>query len=292
MRSCYIALPQSDLFHWARCSEIAFMLSQMARFPSFYGWVIYTYSCCSVSQSCPTLCDPMDCSMPGLPVLTISQSLPEFMFIALVMPSSHLILWWPLLLLPLIFPGIRDFSNKSSVWIRWPKYWNFSFSISPSSEYSGLISLKIDWSKGLSEVFSSTTVRRHQFFGTLPSLLSSSDNHTWPLYTYIYMYILYIACHILERETEGEESNRHLLMWGVRFHPEGEGREDRTPQTPCRLSNSPTGWISLLSPECPRSNTLVDIFHLTNCVGYSEAQIHKYFLKEDFYKSYWEVEYF
>ena len=100
------------------------------------------------------------------------------------------------------------------------------------------------------------------------------------------MYILYIACHILERETEGEESSRHLLMWGVRFHPEGEGREDRTPQTPCHLPNSPTGWISLLSPECPRSNTLVDIFHLTNCVGYSEAQIHKNFLKEDFYKSY------
>ena len=77
--------------------------------------------------------------------LTISRSLSKFMSIALVMPSSRLILWCPLLLLPSIFPSIRDFSNESSVRIRWPKYWSFSFSISPSSEYSGLISLKIDW---------------------------------------------------------------------------------------------------------------------------------------------------
>ena len=77
--------------------------------------------------------------------LIISQSLPKFMSIVLVMPSSHLILWCPLLFLPSIFPSIRDFSSESSVHIRWLKYWSFSFSISPSSEYSGLISLKIDW---------------------------------------------------------------------------------------------------------------------------------------------------
>ena len=77
--------------------------------------------------------------------LTISQSLPKFMSIVLVMPSSNLILWCPLLLLPSIFPSIRDSSNESAVCIRWPKYWSFSFSINPSSEYSGLISLKIDW---------------------------------------------------------------------------------------------------------------------------------------------------
>ena len=76
---------------------------------------------------------------------TISWSLPKFMFIALVMPSSHLILWCPLLLLPSIFPSIRDFSNELSVCIRWSKYWSFNFNISPSSEFSGLISLKIDW---------------------------------------------------------------------------------------------------------------------------------------------------
>ena len=76
--------------------------------------------------------------------LTISWSLPKFIFIASEMPSSCLILWCPLLLLPSIFPSIRDFSNESSVCIRWPEYWSFSLSISPSSEYSGLISLKID----------------------------------------------------------------------------------------------------------------------------------------------------
>ena len=120
--------------------------------------------------------------------LIISQRLPKFMFIASVMLSSHLILWCPFLLLPSIFPSIRDFSNESSVCIRWPKYWRSSFSMSPSSEYSGLISIKIDLiglisllSRGLSGVFSSTTVRRYQFFGVLPSLWSSSHNQTWPL---------------------------------------------------------------------------------------------------------------
>ena len=76
--------------------------------------------------------------------LTISQSLPKFMSIASMMPSSHLILWHPLLL-PSIFPSIRNFSNESTVHIRWPKYWSFSFIISPSNDWSRLISLKIDW---------------------------------------------------------------------------------------------------------------------------------------------------
>ena len=77
--------------------------------------------------------------------LTISQSLPKFMFIVSVMLSNHFVLWCPLLLLPSTSPSIRDFSNVLSVRIRWPKYWCFSNSISPSSEYSGLISLKIYW---------------------------------------------------------------------------------------------------------------------------------------------------
>ena len=86
------------------------------------------------------------------------------------MPSSHLILCHPLLLLPSIFPSIRVFSNESVLRIRWPKYQSFSFSISPSNEYSGLISFRMDWldslqSKGLSRVFSNTTVQKHQFFG-------------------------------------------------------------------------------------------------------------------------------
>ena len=77
--------------------------------------------------------------------LTISWSLPKFMSIALEMPSNHLILWRPLLVLPSIFPSIRDFSNESAIHIRWPKYWSFSFSIRPSNKYSVLISLKIGW---------------------------------------------------------------------------------------------------------------------------------------------------
>ena len=89
----------------------------------------------SVAQSCPTLCDPMNCSTPGLPV---HHQLPEFtqtQSIESVMPSSHLILCRPLLLLPSIFPSIRVFSNESALCNRWPEYWNFSFNISPSNEY-------------------------------------------------------------------------------------------------------------------------------------------------------------
>ena len=95
--------------------------------------------------------------------ITNSRSLPKPMSIESVMPSNHLILRCPLLL-PSIFPSIRVFSNESAVCIRWPKYWSFSFSISPSKEYSELISFKIDWldlSSGLSGVFSSTTVQKH-----------------------------------------------------------------------------------------------------------------------------------
>ena len=92
------------------------------------------------------LWDPMDCSTPGFPVLPfISRSLPKLMSIESVMPSNHLILCRPLLLLPSIFPSIRVFSNESALRIRWLKYWSFSFSISPSNEYSGLISFRIDW---------------------------------------------------------------------------------------------------------------------------------------------------
>ena len=98
----------------------------------------------SVAQLCLTPCDPMDCSMPGLPV---HHQLLEFTHthaIESVMPSNHLILCCPLLLPPSIFPSLRVFSNESALLIRWPKYWSFSFSISPSNEYSGLISFRID----------------------------------------------------------------------------------------------------------------------------------------------------
>ena len=106
---------------------------------------IYTMVSSVQSLSPVWLCDPMDCSMPGLPVHQQLWSLLKLMSIQLVMPSSCLILCPPLLLLPSIFPSKRVFPNESVLCIRWPKYWIFSFSISPSNEYSGLISFKIDW---------------------------------------------------------------------------------------------------------------------------------------------------
>ena len=138
----------------------------------------------SVAQSCPTLCDPMDCSTPGLPSITNSQSLLKLMAIELVMPSNHLILCHPLLLPPLIFPSIRVFSSESILCIRWPNYWSFSFSISPSNEYSGLISIRrTGWislhSKGLSRVFSNTTVQKHQFFSFIYSPTLTSIHYYW-----------------------------------------------------------------------------------------------------------------
>ena len=98
----------------------------------------------SVTQLCPALCDPMDCSTTRFPV-SPTPTASHTVFIEWVMPSNHLILCHPLLLLPSIFPSIRVFSNESVLSIRWPKYWNFSFSISPSNEYLGLISFRIDW---------------------------------------------------------------------------------------------------------------------------------------------------
>ena len=99
----------------------------------------------SVIQSCPTLCNARDCSMPVSLFITNSQSLLKLISIESVMPSDHCILCHPFLLPPSIFSSIRVFSNESVLPIRWPKYWSFSFSISPSNEYSGLFSFRIDW---------------------------------------------------------------------------------------------------------------------------------------------------
>ena len=98
-----------------------------------------------MEASCSTLCTPMDCSTPAFLSFTISQSLHKLMSVESVMPINHLTLCHPLLLLPSIFPRIRIFSNESALCIRWPKYWSFSFSISPLNEYSGFISFRIDW---------------------------------------------------------------------------------------------------------------------------------------------------
>ena len=110
----------------------------------------------SVTQSCLTLCDPMNHIMPSLSITNYQSSL-KLTSIESVMPSSHLILCRPLLLLPSIFHSIRVFSNKLGLHTRWPKYWSFSYSNAPSSAYSGLISFRINWffislqSKGLSQ---------------------------------------------------------------------------------------------------------------------------------------------
>ena len=117
----------------------------------------------SVAQSCLILCSLMDCSTPGSPSITNSQSLLKLMPVDSVLPSNHLILCCPLLLLPSIFPSIRVFSNESFLHIRWPKYRSFSSNISPSSKYSGLISFRIDWSDLLAVQ------------GTLKSLLQHSS---------------------------------------------------------------------------------------------------------------------
>ena len=105
--------------------------------------MLFLASFSSVSQWCPTLCDPMNCSMPGLPVYHQFQF--KLTSIESVMPSSHLILFRPLLLLPPIPPSIRVFSNESTLRMRWPKYWSFSFSIIPSKEHPAPISFRMDW---------------------------------------------------------------------------------------------------------------------------------------------------
>ena len=113
----------------------------------FFRFVLFFFffQFSSVSQFCLTLCDPLDSSMSGLSVHHNSWSLLKLMSITSVMPSNHLTLCCPLLLLPSIFPRIMVFSSESMLRIRWPKYWSFNFSMSPFNEYSGLISFRMDW---------------------------------------------------------------------------------------------------------------------------------------------------
>ena len=122
-------------------------------------------------------------SQHAMPPCPSSQSPPKLMSVESVMPSNHLILCCPLLLLPSILPSIRVFSSESVLRISWPNYWSFSFSISPSNEYSGLISFRMDWLDLLAvqetlQSFSNITVQNHQFFCAQPSLWSSSHVHT------------------------------------------------------------------------------------------------------------------
>ena len=118
------------------------------------------------------LCNSMDHSMLGFPVQTNYQSLPKCMSIQYMMPSNNLILCRPLLLLPSIFPSIRVFSNESILCINWPKYWSFSFSISPSNENSGLISFRIHWFDLLA--IQGTLKSLHQHYSSKASILQCS----------------------------------------------------------------------------------------------------------------------
>ena len=137
--------------------------------------VAYQFSSLQSFSRVRLLTTPWTAALQAFLSITNSWSLLKLMSTESVMPSSHLTLYRPLLLLPSIFPSIRVFSNKSVLCIRWPKYCRFSFSISPSNEYSGLISFRMDWLdllavQGTLRVFSNTTVQKHQFFGAQLSL--------------------------------------------------------------------------------------------------------------------------
>ena len=136
-----------------------------------------------VAQSCPTLCDPMNRSTPGLPVHTNSRSSLRLTSIESVMPSSHVILSHPLLLLSPIPPRIRVFSNESTLHMRWPQYWSFSVSIIPSKEIPGLISFRMDWLdllavQGTLKSLLQNQFQKHHFFSAQPSSQSNSHIHT------------------------------------------------------------------------------------------------------------------
>ena len=146
--------------------------------------IFYEFTSVQFSLSVVPGCNSMDCSMPGFHVQHQISSLLKLMFIVSVMPSKRLILCSPLLLLPSIIPSIRIFSKESALQIGWPKYWSFSFSLPMNIHdwfpfgWTGSTSLQY---KGLSRVFSNTTVEMHQFFGAQLSIQSNSHLHTWLL---------------------------------------------------------------------------------------------------------------
>ena len=155
-------------------------------YPISFNDITHSVQFSWVTQLCPTLCAPWIAARQASLSITNSQSSLKLMSINSVMPSIHLTLCHPLLLLPPIPPSIKVFSNESTLRTRWPKYWSFSLtSVLPMNTqhwsplgWTGWISLQ---SKGLSRVFSNTTVQNHQFFGAQLSLYSNSHIHTWPL---------------------------------------------------------------------------------------------------------------
>ena len=160
---------------------------QIKVFPKWTSWPNWfgSFQFSSVAQGCPTLCNPMNRSTPGLPV---HHQLQEFTQTHIHRVGDAIQPSHPChpLLLPPIPPSIRVFSNESTLHMGWPKYWNFSFSISLSSEHPRQISFRMDWldlflERRLSRVFSNTIVQKHQFFSTQLSSQFNSHIHTWPL---------------------------------------------------------------------------------------------------------------
>ena len=156
--------------------------------------IVYIHQFSSVAQSCPTLCDPMNRSLPGLPVHHQLRSSLKVTSIESVMPSSHLILCNPLLLLPPIPPSIGVFSNKSTLCMRWPEYWSFSFSIIPSKEHPGLISFTMDWLDHLAVE------------GTLKSLLQHHTSKASILQCSAIVVVVYIIIKGFPAGSDGKES--------------------------------------------------------------------------------------
>ena len=163
---------------------------------------ICRWICCSVAQLCPSLCNSMDCCVPGSISLHCCMEFAQTHVHWVVMSSNHLLLCRPLLLLPSVFSCIRVFSNESLLHIKWAKYWSFSFSISPSTEYSGLISFRTDWFgllpvQGTLKSLLKPTVQKHQFFGTQPSLWPNSleKNITLTIQTFVWKwYLHFLIC--------------------------------------------------------------------------------------------------
>ena len=183
-----LCLYRSLLAKWSLCF---FLLWSLCRAPS--AWLLhvcppyYSISCVVQSLSCVQLfVIPWTAACQASLSFAISRSLLKFLSVESVKPSNHLILCHSLLLLSSIFPSIRVFFSESAIHIRWLKYGTFSFRISPSNEYSGLMAFRTDWfdllaAKELSRIFPNTMVQKHQFFGVQSSLWSSSHIHTWLL---------------------------------------------------------------------------------------------------------------
>ena len=171
------------IFPFLFCFSLLFF-SQLFVRPAQTPFCFFQFS--SVTQSCPTLCDPMNHSMPALLSITSSWSLLSLMSIEVVMPSSPLFLCRPLLLPPPIPPNIRVFSNESALPMRWPEYWSFSFSFSPSNEHPGLISFRMDWLDllavhGTLKILlqhhsSEASILWRSTFFTVPTLISIRDH--------------------------------------------------------------------------------------------------------------------